>query len=366
MNFRDLDYLYVLRDMKMLFFPRVFGYPLQKMTADVEQLVAFLRLFNGKGPCFTSHNAYNKFNDYGDPIEVCMSNLFFDFDDDKKIENAQLDAGNLAEHLESHNLDYSITFSGSKGFHVYVHLKDEIMIIDNSLRMKYTAIHNWVGQTARTADPHVADVRRLCRIPGTEHVKNPGRHCIPQTLEQIKLLTIPEIIDLSKKPQKTIRYYRISKRHGKQITLDDFMELMGIDPQKSNLGHGNTVLRRLNPNKDKVGAGDTEPFIQYLKQLIWRPCIWSELSTPNPLHFVRFCAAVQLIQAMQDFGEVCDAWDQLAEFFGYVDRFRMTRGMLVSHNQIRHIMSRGYHHPSREKLGNLCFGDDCPECERCS
>lgn len=127
--------------------------------------------------------------------DVLTNRLVFDFDDEENVDKAREDAFNLLHEVLLEVFEESsirIFYSGNKGFHLEVHLEDQLI---NESQFK-NIVYN-VGDKYETFDPSVSDPQRVFRLPLTYNVKT-GRYKIPLTIDQFDNLSTEEIIELSK------------------------------------------------------------------------------------------------------------------------------------------------------------------------
>lgn len=119
--------------------------------------------------------------------------LVFDFDS-KDLELARKDAITVFEKLQMLEVPSEairIAFSGSKGFHVQVNLKEDITVSE------FKAITKQVANGLDTFDKRISDHARPFRALGSVN-KNTGLYKIPLTFEELQDLTIDEIKEKAK------------------------------------------------------------------------------------------------------------------------------------------------------------------------
>ena len=343
----------------MLRFPRAVGSPEQQICNNYNGLVSFYKRFNGKRNCYISHNAYPNIDDHNTPKEVEVANMFFDFDSEDKPENAQLDALKMATYFKENGLSFGVTFSGKKGFHVYLFMEPTTHAFDHSLRLKTLAIHRWLGSMLglRTIDSKVAEPRRLCRIPLSKNVGG-GMYCIPLSYDMLRDLTIPELETLAQKPHIPESYINEGTRH----TLDDFLRTFEVsfDTLASASYHGPADIVEYD-----VPEG---PYAEYIKGLIPDPCIHSEIMTHNPRHKARVAALLQIRRSGLTEEEAIEEFDNIAEIFKWVDRHnRENRVYHIKNLYTDRTQKGGYSYPTCSKIRydyNICIGTSCWKFKR--
>lgn len=114
--------------------------------------------------------------------------LVFDFDSKSDINLAKNDAIEVVSRLENYfPKNYiKIFYSGNKGFHVEVELKDLLS------RKQFENVTRNLSEGLSTFDQKVSDEQRIFRIPLSTHIKT-DRMKIPLTITQLKSYTISSI-----------------------------------------------------------------------------------------------------------------------------------------------------------------------------
>ena len=114
-----------------------------------------------------------------------LEKLFFDFDS-KDLSAAWKDTEILTNALTKYyNLTPFITFSGRKGYHVYVFLRNVVQTWpihrDQFVKKIYRKLQEKIlkGLDLETLDPNIiGDIQRLARVPYSTHEKS-GKLCDP-------------------------------------------------------------------------------------------------------------------------------------------------------------------------------------------
>ena len=136
-----------------------------------------------RAPVYMSANPYNEKGEIH-----AIDRLFFDFDNEKRVRDAYCDAVQLNHHLaEYYNSGALTTYSGSKGYHIYVFLEQPVEGTEVELKALYGELQRMItaGDKYRTLDPAViGDVKRLCRVPYSKHQKT-GELCVPVTIDHV-------------------------------------------------------------------------------------------------------------------------------------------------------------------------------------
>lgn len=121
--------------------------------------------------------------------DVVTSKLYFDFDSKEDVALAKSDTIEMVKRLREHGIqekDILICFSGKKGYHVQVNLKDKIT------QPEFKQIVFSMAEGLKTFDEKVHDPQRIIRIVGTKHNET-GLYKIPLTTEQLKNLSVDEV-----------------------------------------------------------------------------------------------------------------------------------------------------------------------------
>jgi len=265
---------------------------------------------------------YMSANPYDEKGEICaLDRLFFDFDSPNKVRAAYDDAAELNQHLaQYYDTGALTTYSGSKGYHVYVYLQQPVEGTEPELKPLYGELQRMIttGTKYRTLDPAViGDVKRLARVPYSLHQKT-GSQCVPVTIDHVP------------KPYKLIQgYSEILRSHGIKQAM--------VDLARRNLAKPKTKPRRAYNGPNKI-----------------RPCIEAILSTKSVHdgpHLMRVAAVAELLA--EGYTE-----DQIVDRFSKMDGFddRKTR------YYVRHAARRGYRPHKCETIqkNGGCLGPECP------
>jgi hypothetical protein len=117
-----------------------------------------------------------------------LEKLFFDFDCEENTEKAWKEAASFSEALiQYYKVLPFVTFSGNKGYHVYVFLSSTVPFSPSRLgiiKEVYGLVQEKIlkGFKFETLDPAVlGDIKRLARVPFSVHEKT-GKVCCPVSL----------------------------------------------------------------------------------------------------------------------------------------------------------------------------------------
>jgi hypothetical protein len=343
------------------------GDPLQTAVYDEKEFAKWFMCNNGKRICFVSHNSYPKVNkNYNPPnvLEVRVSNMFIDFDDKDKVENAQLDAIKLIKFCQENKLPFLDSFSGSKGFHHFIRLKPANFVYDEELKIKTRAFHNWLKDKLelRTMDDKCKEPRRLCRIPYSRYAKMGKQkdyvigdtYCHPIRSEDIMDKEITEIQLQSRNPE-----FFIPTIEEGRFDLNEIIEHFDIDVVEYSADKTIVDGERVSTSRlyEEVPPDD---FNELVKSLIPRMCVHNDLFSRNPTHATRRMAVIQLKEIGYSFSQVVSLFEEMSKKFGWVDR--MFQGRRIY--QIKHIYFHfpPYYHDTCGKIKNehgICVGEKC-------
>lgn len=127
--------------------------------------------------------------------DVFGTKLFWDYDCQKNVEQARLDACEMYLRLTNSGFpadSIQIYFSGNKGFEMSIQLKDTKL---TPFQVKNICLSVAKGLT--TVDPVIYNATRIMRLPLTRHQKS-GLYKIPLSSEELFSLSVPEIMTIAK------------------------------------------------------------------------------------------------------------------------------------------------------------------------
>jgi KaiC/GvpD/RAD55 family RecA-like ATPase len=132
--------------------------------------------------------------------DVATDTLYFDFDDEKNIDNAKSEATDLAVRLIEDGFDeedIQAYFSGMKGFGIEIKLSEDIPVE----RFKSILEHYKAKGVYKTLDLVVSDPQRIIRVPNTKHNKS-GLYKVPLDLWEMDELSVDEIKTMAVEPRE--------------------------------------------------------------------------------------------------------------------------------------------------------------------
>ena len=333
--------------------PRAFGSPKQWIDPQGNpcvhsrsKLVNLINTNNGVSDVFVSHNRFLSFLNRK-PFQIGVNKLFFDFDSKLQFPSDALEElRKVVDYLDEMNLPYLPVFSGSKGFHIYVPLKEKIYTSGSYLTDMTRAcmLHLKREFKLKTIDPKVSVPTKLCRVLYSNHPKT-GLKCSPLNPEWVRDWSIEKIMDYAQNPDGWHANLLDGKKY---LTLEEFVDYAGINVEEE-VAHGREQFALESENLKFLNPDD-----EFLAQLLHYPCIVNSiLGVENAVHYARFAACVQLKRL-----GYTPAW--VFKFF----KQRCYRDVDLeaeSRYQINYIFNRELNFPSCRRLREegLCIGKSC-------
>lgn len=334
--------------------PRAFGSPKQYLNSKHEPVVnsrsKLIKLINhnnnGVNDVFVSYNRFLSFVDRK-PFRIAVNKIFTDFDSHLQFPSDALEeVRRTINYLDEIDLPFLITYSGCKGFHVYVPLKEKVYTAGNYLSdmTRSIMLHLKREFGLKTIDPSVANPQKLCRVLYSVHPKT-GLHCSPLNPDWVRDWDIEQIMDYARSPNE----WRCDLIGGKKyLTLDEFIDYTWINVEEE-VAHDREKFALKSEN-----LTFSDPQDEFLAQLLHYKClINSILGVENAVHYARFAATIQLKRLGYS-----PAW--VFKFFkqrSYAD----VQYEDVCRYQINQIFSSSYSFPSCKRLQEegLCVGKSC-------
>jgi len=301
---------------------RELGDPQRFFTDRYENLIDFVEKCKAeKKPCYMSVQPYFKRDwVYG------LEKLFFDFDSKKDTSKAWKEAEAFAENLiEYYKILPFITFSGAKGYHVYVFLKNTVAFPNHRaelVKKVYEMLQRKLlkGLNFETLDQSViGDLKRLARIPYSTHEKT-GKLCHPLTLTH-------QFFD-----PKSLEIYR---EHGLDTSL--IREVIKEITSREK-------IQRSRPARSKIHASNYKV----------RPCILEALKHPledHGGHKMRLAIAIEFLHKGLPVDQIVDLFQNQADFNRERSRYYVEDAKRKGYKPFRCSTIR--------KLG-FCLGESCP------
>jgi hypothetical protein len=264
-------------------------------------------------PCYVSVQPYS-----GPDKPCALEKLYYDFDCKEDPNLAWTDVTVFSSSVKRfYGAEPLVFYSGQKGFHVYVFLKQTIYFNETPLafaKQVYTELQTRLikGLSLPTLDPQpIGDIKRLARVPFSIHEKT-GSLCVPMDVDR-KPFT-PESLDTYKtlnaellapiiKELKT-REKIASTEHSKPSKALQTRTAKGIRPcitaaLSKHLEGGRGHLMRLAVVREYLAAGyNTAEIVQLFRsQLDYNPektRYYVEYAQKNPAKPFR-CKTIQAL-----------------------------------------------------------------------
>lgn len=251
--------------------PRYFGTPSQVYLTNPIALQNFIKLFNGKRPCFIS---CFRFPTPQQPIVDCA---VFDIDSKNSLNKAYIDTKKLKTFCDKHDIPYIINFSGSKGFHFFLFFEPENGTIQTKDKLYSLQLAMIECLQLKYVDlPTIGRLRFLIRIPTTKYIRREiktnktiytsnnyyCRNLSPSDFDK----GIKHILTISKKPGKLPTKPKPSHH------IDDIIML--LPNYKLIHRNGNDFFEALDNESTTIPSLDA----------IGLPCLKKACQKPNPTH----------------------------------------------------------------------------------
>lgn len=271
-------------------FPREVANPDRKTVYKLKKFKEFIHINDTINDCFTSLYSH-KFN---------LDKAVFDFDRGDSL----LVAKTLYTNWCDAGLSVIPTFSGDKGFHLYVRMEELSGLPEIDLKYKlsqtqYGLLKMVVNTLPREVDTSViGDIRQLIRIPNTSRPPKNEKFCtyLPEWFSE---MDYEDVVEYSQRPNDIV-YFK-----GKAANFDEFSHINPINVYKEK-----RELRKYEHSKNLRKTTYTVPFYEgsvvasedvrnFFKPIL-RPCLYARIIRENPNHLTRLAAAVDLQQSMKD------------------------------------------------------------------
>lgn len=334
--------------------PRSMGNPIQYLNSKHEPVVnsrsQLIKLINqnnnGVNDVFVSYNRFLSFVDRK-PFQISVNKIFTDFDSHLQFpSDALIEIRKVIDYLDKISLPYLVVFSGSKGFHVYIPLKEKIYTNGSYLSdiTRSIMLHLKRNLKLSTIDPSVATPTKLCRVLYSIHPKT-GLHCSPLNPDWVREWDIKEIMDYARSPNGWRTDLLDGKKH---LNLEEFIDYTGIDVEEE-VAHGREQFALESENLTFSNPQD-----EFLAQLLHYPClITAILGVENAVHYARVMCVLQLRRIGYSPAWIFKMFQQRK----YAD----VRFEDVCRYQINSVYNSDYQFPSCKTIqsNGLCIGKSC-------
>jgi hypothetical protein len=163
-------------------FPRYIAFPERKLIRIESDFYKLINKFNGIKNIYYSIYEWNEENWWH------FDKIFFDFDGENAFKEVKIFHNRLNEIGYKH----LILFSGKKGFHLYLFLKNYERINNMKDALKNANLFFIKQLNIHPDEAVIGDIARIARVPNTYHITG-KRYCIPlsendlnKSLDEIK------------------------------------------------------------------------------------------------------------------------------------------------------------------------------------
>lgn len=282
--------------------------------------------------CYYDLEKRDTFVDYKGLLTPVFDSIYIDLDDDEtKGELAFTDAKNLCQLFRENDIDFTLYFSGNKGFHISIH-KDNFEALSSPLpsdEMQEFVKAFVFGLKAKykTVDNRIWNSNRKFRAAGSRHEKSglyktllyPGHKVSSMTLEQIRTLASVPVARAMIHPKSTAKKY--------PIILREFVEAGKLLTNSTGFTGKKAELKEV-PQGQMVD--DQSMKYRTLKD---KPCILGMLDSRNP-SFNRHDIGMRIITDLHATGLTLEqaeskisSWSQQT-YSGDTERIKDTLRML--------------------------------------
>ncbi len=172
---------------------------------NATELQAKIKSFNkGEGYyCLFDLEPRDSFKEYRGVQSPALGYFVLDFDSSEDMDNAKNDCLTVISSLHLQPDTFKVFFSGNKGFHLYIRQEFFNIPANDRTAKSFEAIATELGKrfNLNTLDDSIYQANRKFRIPNSQHQKT-GLHKIEIDWRRLESLTIDEIKNLAKTPQK--------------------------------------------------------------------------------------------------------------------------------------------------------------------
>jgi hypothetical protein len=280
------------------------GNPYQITVISFNEMFDKYLEWNGVSACFNSHNGFEDIRTVMGkqmPQKIWYTSVHFDFDNPKKIENAHLDCIKLSRFLDQENIPRLSVFTGGKGFQVFILLKPHLYMYDNVKNKDGYSNQDSVKGLTKSIQTYLKnhlDLRTIdSQCMGTPKKQSRALYsyhrftrsddvtncvAIPLTDEMLYEWNVTDIIEYSHHPE-----FKIPVVNGERyMTLVEMFENFKISLKKQKSEVEFADYRRINK---KITDTEAKLFLDVISES--KPCIASEMMSPNPMHKIRLAFA---------------------------------------------------------------------------
>jgi len=167
---------------------------------------------------------------------VYNAHLFWDIDNEKSLKDAITDTIELVKRIQKYTTNYRIYFSGCKGFHVIMYLKElEILSAHKNFNNITKTICTSFADGLESFDNKVYDKTRLIRTPNSKHSKT-GLYKVELLYSELVSLSPEQITQLAKNQRHIdFKYSDVDCSELMMSFEKQFQENIEVEKKRSNL-----------------------------------------------------------------------------------------------------------------------------------
>jgi len=358
--------------------PRMVGM-IHKLVLNKEQYKAALSEMRAVSSIpFVSVYSYKSFIPFRgslEPSSVLIDKIPFDYDIDdydSDADSSHLDIDSILPQLEKkkeqclkdaqrfiddYDMTVGVVFSGGKGFHLYVILKDELFKTFPDDNYQTATDYLFSAQVFLDKHRHSDDsvkgmINGMIRLPNERYISKFGitdRYSIPLTLNEMEY-DIQDIIAMSRQGRRKV-YIDVPK---KLMTISEMREVLDFEIKTSRVRITKWKGQPVFENNGNI----YKEFIDHL--LKHYPCVANAIKAPNPSHTARVNAVMHMAEILTGDTETkIEVIEEILSGMDWVDFNPMT-----THKQVMSILykEKRYRAPrcTKLKMQNFCIGEACP------
>lgn len=250
-------------------YPRGMGNPMRgniisgfHIAREALDVVNFAEANNNTN-VYTTVYSFTKYDDPAtDGNNGIIDTIPFDFDS-TNLQASKNDAMKLVSWCDRHEVTPRITFSGGKGFHVFIDINTIRLINSKRTLVQFSSELSAAAEFTTTVDGIIfGDTNRLIRIPNTRHSKS-GLYCIPLTADELLTLSLDDILKLAKSPRYD-DFIRVNNKNSDIIsTLLDIDANMPPEADFKLVSNSTSKLSRIFEHRPITSCRATEMLVSY-------------------------------------------------------------------------------------------------------
>lgn len=275
--------------------------------------------------CYYDLEKRDTFVGYEGLMKPVFNTIYIDLDDDEtKGELAWMDAKAICQLFRENNIDFTLYFSGNKGFHICINMHalgiSEAGTPKQELEQFVKAFLFGLKETYKTVDTRIWNANRKFRAAGSRHEKSGLYKTLLFPGRKVSNLTLSDIRELAKLQRSGAMVHPNYSGEPSKI-LTGFVDL-------GKTVSGNTTYsgKKSEIKEVAVGLMIDDPSMKY-RTLKKKPCIEGMVETRNP-NFNRHDIGLRIITdlhatgaSLEDAVKKIDAW-AVGVYAGDTERVR--------------------------------------------